>query len=116
MGSAESARIDCYGAVQKPCDVLISGGIIGLSLAWELSRSSARVLLVERQELGQEGSHAGSGMIANLDPVLPVELRKLAYRSAMLYPAFVSELSSEADRAIDLRDVGVIAFEKHQRF
>jgi hypothetical protein len=55
-------------------------------------------------------------MIAGLDPVLPVELRKLAYRCAMLYPAFVSELSSEANRAIDLRDVGVIVFEKHQRF
>jgi glycine oxidase len=100
--------------VQKQYDVLvIGGGIIGLSLAWELSRNSARVLLIERQEPGQEASHAGGGMIADLDPVLPVELRELAHRSAMLYPAFVSELSAEAECDIDLRDAGVIAFEEH---
>ena len=100
--------------MQKQYDVLvIGGGIIGLSLAWELSRNSARVLLIERQEPGQEASHAGGGMIADLDPVLPVELRELAHRSAMLYPAFVSELSAEAECDIDLRDAGVIAFEEH---
>jgi glycine oxidase len=100
--------------VQTQYDVVvIGGGIIGLSLAWELSRNSARVLLIERHQPGQEASHAGGGMIADLDPVLPVELRELARRSAALYPAFVSELSAEAECAIDLRDVGVIAFEQH---
>ena len=102
------------GAVQKPYDVIvIGGGIIGLSLAWRLSRSSAHVLLIDRREPGQEASHAGGGMIADLDPVLPSELSELAHRSAQLYPSFVSELASEAERAIDLREDGVIAFEQH---
>ncbi len=52
-------------------------------------------------------------MIADLDPVLPVELLELAHRSANLYPKFVSELSAESERSIDLRDNGVIAFEQH---
>ena len=52
-------------------------------------------------------------MIADLDPVLPAELLELAHRSAELYPTFVSELASEAQRDIDLRDAGVIAFEEH---
>jgi glycine oxidase len=100
--------------VQKQSDVIvIGGGIIGLSLAWELSRKSARVLLIELHEPGQEASHAGGGMIADLDPVLPVELRELAHRSARLYPSFVSELEAEAQQKIDLRDNGVIAFEEH---
>lgn len=111
---AKSERTDYNNIVQKQYDVLvIGGGIIGLSLAWELTRHSARVLIIERNEPGQEASHAGGGMIADLDPVLPVELAELAHHSATLYPAFVSELSSEADCAIDLRDVGVIAFEEH---
>jgi glycine oxidase len=92
---------------------VIGGGIIGLSLAWQLSRCAARVLLIDRREPGQEASHAGGGMIADLDPVLPAELRELAHRSAELYPSFVSELASESECAIDLRTDGVIAFEQH---
>ena len=45
-------------------------------------------------------------MIADLDPVLPRELLELAHRSAKLYPRFVSELTSESQHNIDLRDAG----------
>ena len=100
--------------MQEQNDVIvIGGGIIGLTLAWELSRKSARVLLIERGELGQEAAHAAGGMIADLDPVLPADLRELAHRSAKIYPQFVSELEAESQRSIDLRDAGVIAFEEH---
>lgn len=114
MPCSPTVRSVYNGRVQKQYEVIvIGGGIIGLSLAWELSRRASRVLLIERHEPGQEASHAGGGMIADLDPVLPVELRELAHRSAKLYPSFVSALQSYSERAIDLRDVGVIAFEQH---
>ena len=100
--------------MQKPYDgIVIGAGIIGLSLAWRLSRSGTHVLLIDRRDPGQEASHAGGGMIADLDPVLPAELGELAHRSAQLYPSFVAELASEAECAIDFRDNGVIAFEQH---
>ncbi len=100
--------------MQKTHDVIvIGGGLIGLSLAWRLAHAGARLLLLDRREPGQEASHAGGGMIADLDPVLPADLRELAHRSAALYPSFVAELTAEAGRAIDLRDDGVIAFEQH---
>jgi glycine oxidase len=100
--------------VQETYDVIvIGGGVIGLSLAWQLSRRSVKVLLLERREPGQEASHAAGGMIADLDPVLPAELLELAHRSAEIYPAFVRDLEAASGRAIDLRDVGVIAFEQH---
>jgi glycine oxidase len=102
------------GLVQKPHDVIVIGaGLIGLSVGWQLSKAGARVLVLDRREPGQEASHAGGGMIADLDPVLPSELAELAHRSAALYPSFVSQLSAEAERAIDLRSNGVIAFEQH---
>jgi glycine oxidase len=100
--------------VQKSYDVIvIGGGLIGLSLAWQLARGGAHLLVIDRREPGQEASHAGGGMIADLDPVLPSELSELAHRSAALYPAFVRELAAESGSPIDLRETGTIAFEQH---
>ncbi len=45
-------------------DVLIvGGGVIGLSLAWELSQHGAKVCVVDHGQLGKEASWAGAGMI-----------------------------------------------------
>ena len=45
-------------------DVLvIGGGVIGLSLAWELSLHNVKVCVVDRSQFGQEASWAGAGMI-----------------------------------------------------
>jgi len=43
--------------------LLVGGGAIGLSLAWELSQHGAKVGLVDQGPLGQEASWAGAGMI-----------------------------------------------------
>ena len=45
-------------------DVLIvGGGVMGLSLAWELAQHQAEVCLVDRGPIGKEASWAGAGMI-----------------------------------------------------
>ncbi|MCH8840281.1 MAG: glycine oxidase ThiO [Planctomycetes bacterium] len=45
-------------------DVLIvGGGVIGLSLAWELAQHGAKVCVVDRGKMGREASWAGAGMI-----------------------------------------------------
>ena len=41
---------------------IIGGGVIGLSLAWKLSQRG-RVIVVDRQEVGQEASWAGAGIL-----------------------------------------------------
>lgn len=115
LRAAHPTRAEGYnGAVQNKQDVLIlGGGLIGLSLAWQLSRRGVRAAIIERGEPGQEASHAGGGMIADLDPVLPTELLELGHRSAVLYPEFVRSLQEASGEAIDLRANGVIAFEQH---
>lgn len=43
--------------------VLVGGGIIGLSLAWELAQHGAKVCLTDSREMGREASWAAAGML-----------------------------------------------------
>jgi glycine oxidase len=48
----------------ETCDVLlIGGGVVGLSLAWELASKGAKVQVVDSGELGREASWAAAGML-----------------------------------------------------
>jgi glycine oxidase ThiO len=89
--------------------IIVGGGIIGLSLALELRRHGARVLLVERGEPGREASHAAAGMLAFCDPETPLALRDLCFASARLFPEFVHQLEDESGRRVDFRREGAIA-------
>lgn len=79
---------------EGPSDVVIvGGGVIGLSIAWVLTRAGARVTVLDRQAVGRAASWAGAGMIPpyaerlTTNPTL--ELRSW---SALLYPEWSSEL------------------------
>lgn len=43
--------------------LIVGGGVIGLSIAWELAQRQAKVCVVDRGPLGREASWAGAGMI-----------------------------------------------------
>ena len=43
--------------------LIIGGGVIGLSLAWELAQRGRRVKVIDRREPGQEASWAGAGIL-----------------------------------------------------
>ena len=90
--------------------IVIGGGVIGLSIALELSKRGTKVLVVERSETGREASHAAGGMLAHCDPHTPEVVRPLATASAELYPEFVHELQDETRVHIDLRQQGTVAF------
>jgi glycine oxidase len=90
--------------------IIVGGGIIGLSLALELRRHGARVLVVERGEPGREASHAAAGMLAFCDPETPLALRDLGFASAHLFPEFVHQLEDESGHRVDFRREGAIDF------
>lgn len=93
----------------KTWDVIVIGaGIIGLSLALELRKNGARVLLVERGEPGREASHAAGGMLADCTIETPAALQPLATASARMYPEFVRDLQIDSGLNVDLRDHGTI--------
>ncbi len=91
---------------------VIGGGVIGLSLAWELRQGGASVLVLERGELGGEASSAAGGMLAWCDPHLPPGARALALLSAECYAGFVSGLEEASGISADLRRVGTIAVDE----
>ncbi len=43
--------------------LLVGGGVIGLSLAWELAQAGAKVCLLDSGEMGREASWAAAGML-----------------------------------------------------
>ncbi len=83
--------------MQHP-DVCIAGaGIIGLSLALELTRRGARVTIFDRGPALAEASTAAAGMLAANDPGNPPQLQPLAHLSVDLYPAFLDHIANLSD-------------------
>jgi glycine oxidase ThiO len=90
--------------------IVIGGGVIGLSLARELRKQGASVLVVERGEPGREASFAAGGMLANCGDETPAALQPLATASAEMYPEFAQELEDESGEKVDLRSDGTLLF------
>lgn len=79
------------------CDSLIvGGGVIGLSLAWELARRGQRICVVDAGEIGSGASWAGAGILppspqkGAVDPF--EQLKALSHR---LHPLWAQRLREE---------------------
>lgn len=89
----------------SPDAIVVGGGVIGLAIAWEMTRRGARVSLFERDRPGRATSWVAAGMLApvgELDFGEP-ELLELNLESARLYP----ELARTVEEASGL-DAGMI--------
>lgn len=79
-------------------DVCIAGaGVIGLSLALELTRRGARVTLLDRGPALSEASAAAAGMLAANDPHNPPLLQPLSDLSLSLYTPFLAHIANLSD-------------------
>lgn len=90
--------------------IIVGAGIIGLSLAIELRKRGASVLIVERGEPGREASYAAGGMLANCGDETSALLQSLADASARMYPEFVHQVQDESGVDVDLRSQGTLLF------
>ena len=88
---------------------VVGGGIIGGSIAFELARQKLRVVLLDRQQPGQEASWAAAGMLAP-SPESPdaIPLVPLAKASLELYPEFVAEVEQTSGRKVGYRQDGTL--------
>lgn len=95
----------------KSADVLIIGaGVIGLSLACELRRHGARVIVLEKHQPGREASWASAGMISHCEAGPHPLFRRLAKASAELWPSFAAAVQNESGVSVDLRSEGKVLF------
>jgi glycine oxidase len=80
----------------RPDICIAGGGIIGLSLALELERRGASVVVLEARSPLRQASSAAAGMLAADDPDNPPELSSLAHLSLALYPRFLARIEELA--------------------
>ena len=82
-------------------DFCIAGaGIIGLSLALELHRRGATVVVLDQGEPLSQASTAAAGMLAAHDPDNPPQLQPLSDLSSSLYPGYLAYLESLSGIAV----------------
>ncbi|USG64869.1 glycine oxidase ThiO [Brevibacillus ruminantium] len=89
--------------------LLVGGGIIGLSLAYELSRRGMTVTLVEQGDWGGQASSAAAGMLAPLKEFSkPGDMLELGVASLRLYPEWVSALQEVSGADVQATPSGVL--------
>ncbi len=93
----------------QTCDVLIlGGGAIGLSLAYELSGSGLSVQVIDRAAPGRASSWAGAGMIPPA-PQRPTDAwQELAKLANELHPRWAAQLLEHTGIDIEYRRTGSI--------
>lgn len=89
---------------------VVGGGIIGLSIAFEMARRGLEVLVLEREGIGAGASGVSAGMLA---PVSEAEhetspLVRLALHSVERYPPFVRAVEERSGIPCDLRLEGTL--------
>jgi len=76
--------------------LIVGGGVIGLSLAYELARSQLSVRVIDRGEPGREASWAGAGILPPANPSTANHpLEKLRGLSHQLHRRWSTELRAE---------------------
>ncbi len=91
-----------FGATNKPMTkdsrhiAIVGGGVIGLSIAWQLARAGQQVSIYERGQCGREASWAAAGMLAAAAETAPGQesFFALARASRDLWHRFAAELEA----------------------
>jgi len=93
-----------------PVDVLIiGGGIMGTSAAWELARHGVRCLVLERSVPGAEASSAAAGILgAQAEAHAPGPMTELCLASRARYAKFAAALGKETRIDVGYRESGVL--------
>jgi glycine oxidase len=91
-------------------DVAIAGGgLIGASIALELARAGLRVGVFDRQELGQEASWAGAGILSPApESAAMIPLVAPGKASMALYPEFVGMVEEISGQSTGYRPKGTL--------
>src|SRR5690606_14418255 len=97
-------------AMEEHPVVIVGGGVIGLSIGWELVRAGCRTVLFERDRAGRGTTWLGAGMLAPDAEIgfEEIELYRLSRESLRRWPAFAAELAAASGVDVDYRTEGTL--------
>jgi len=94
--------------------LIVGGGIVGCSIAYELAQRKLRVAILDRQELMSEASWAAAGMLSPApDSPAAIPLVPLGRASLAMYPRFIEALEEASGRRTGFRTDGAIEVLSH---
>jgi glycine oxidase len=89
--------------------IVVGGGIIGASIAFELAQKGLGVILLDRQEPGLEASWAAAGMLSPApDAPEAAPLVPFARESHKLYPEFISLIEKASGTPVEFHRCGAL--------
>lgn len=91
--------------------VIIGGGIIGCFAAYELAKTGASVLVVERGRVGAEATSASAGMLTPLNAAEegePTPLFDFYWSSLQMFPSVVAELEETTGIGLEFAISGAL--------
>lgn len=89
--------------------IIVGGGVIGASIAFQLSKSDKRILVIERDTIGSHASSAAAGMLGvqvEMKPDSP--LFELARASYSRFPELVDQLEKEIQVPLHFNQAGIL--------
>lgn len=88
---------------------IIGGGLIGASIAFELSAEKLRVVVLDSQQPGQEASWAAAGMLSpGPDSPEALPLVPLMKESLRIYPDFVAAIENTSGQSTEFTREGAL--------
>lgn len=88
---------------------IVGGGVIGVAIAFELAAEDLRVVVLDRQQPGQEASWAAAGMLSPAPDSPPdIPLAPLGRESLKLYPRFIAAIEEESGKSASYAQDGAI--------
>lgn len=91
-------------------NIIVGGGLIGLSIAWQMARKGLPVKVLERGSTGKKASWAGAGMLTPYSEAgfEDDELFRMGEESLYLYPRFLAELKEDLGVEVPLDSHGTL--------
>lgn len=96
--------------------IVLGGGIIGLSCAFEALRLGYDVTVIEPEAFGGQASGAAAGMLAPFteNPEQPDPFFRLCLESLKLYPSWLADIEAASGCRADLLQTGSLTVALHE--